>query len=183
MERILLVDYREGSAFEGPIGPDFISFGNYKTLREVSSSLDHPHIFFPECNSQVNAEVQKRQMICFLKEQSKKGTLLVSRDHVMSYHFATGILKNEQKQGKKYGKIGYLVVDQHMDIYSHSTNGEDINKATVFRDLIEKGFVDLAVFIGIRPLEESLYHEIGGLKNMPPSREAGASCQDWKAKS
>lgn len=82
------------------------------------------------------------------KESFVDTRICLTMDHSMTYHF----LKATRKQYPD-ARIGLVVLDQHIDLYSASTHGDALNRANVFRLAFEKRLLDAAVFGGIRSIE------------------------------
>ncbi len=84
-----------------------------------------------------------------------KSAILLSNDHVVTYAGLKALNKSLVSS-----KIGLVVLDWHLDIYSHDYVGEYLTKATLFRVALNEGLVSHIVFVGTRPSEESCYRDI-----------------------
>lgn len=142
-KQIIAINYRGGETFFDPYGEDVLVPQSYAPIPTYPSTRIH------------SIETDNvDDMTSFVISHWKSGMLVVGTDCITTY---SGI-----RAVKKYypdNKIGLIVADQHMDIYSPAYSGSMLNKANVIRRLLEDHLIAYAVFVGTRPSEEAIYQD------------------------
>lgn len=142
---LLVISFRLGEKFFDLFGKKTIPYKPFKPL-PIKVDYDGKIINLnPKNFSQNLRQIEKYWTV---------KTIMISNNHVVTY---PALIKINKLFPTK--KLGLIVMDWHLDIYSYQYVGERLTKATIFRNAFDEGLVHYIVFIGIRPSEEACYRK------------------------
>lgn len=144
--KVLTVNFRNGERY-------FDVYGE-KTIEYESVPID---IDFADLGleSAILNPTNLSEALSVVQNNWSTDTVVLSNDHVITY----GGLKAWRKIYPDK-KLGMIVLDWHMDIYSYAFVKEKLSKATLFRNALDEKLVDFIVFVGTRNSEEAIYHPL-----------------------